>query len=98
MAIFTYNNIKNISTSHTPFKNNCDYHPHTSYKKDVDFYSWLKLADELINELKKLMTVYRKNLQHAQDLQNQHQNKAPKPRSYTLDNKVWLNSKYIQIK
>ncbi len=42
------------------------------------------------------MTVYRENLEQAQDLQKRNHNKATKPKSYALDDKVWLNRKYIR--
>ncbi len=44
------------------------------------------------------MIVCRENLQHAQELQKRYHNKHAKPRSYALDEKVWLNSKYIITK
>ena len=44
------------------------------------------------------MTVYRKNLYYALELQKQVHNKSVKPRSYALDDKVWLNSKYLKTK
>ena len=36
MAEFAYNNSKNASIGHTPFKLNCDYHPRMLYEKKVD--------------------------------------------------------------
>ena len=65
MAEFIYNNAKNTSTDQTPFELNCGYHPRTSYKKNVNPCSQSKSADELATELKKLMTIYRKNLKYA---------------------------------
>lgn len=44
------------------------------------------------------MIVRRKNLQHAQKLQKQHQNKHTKPGNYAPSDKVWLNSQYIKTK
>ena len=44
------------------------------------------------------MATYRKNLQHAQELQKRAHDKGTKPRSYAPDEKVWLNSKYIKTK
>ncbi len=58
---FAYNNTKNASTSHKLFKFNCGYHPHVSYKKNIDLCSKSKSANELSTELQKLITVYRKN-------------------------------------
>ncbi len=65
MAELAYNHAKNASTDYTPFELNCDYHPQASYEEDVDPCSQLKSADELATELKELMAVCRKNLQHA---------------------------------
>ena len=98
MAEFAYNNVKNASTGHMPFELNCGYHFRMSYKEDIDPRSQSKLADELLAELRELMTVCRKNLYHAQELQKQGHDKGVKPRSYALGNKVWLNSKYIKTK
>lgn len=56
MAEFAYNNTKNISNSHTPFEFNSGYHFYISYKKNLDFCSKSKVADELASKLKELMT------------------------------------------
>ncbi len=57
MAEFAYNNAKNASTGHTPFKLNCGYHPKISFEEDVDPHSRSRSANELADELKKLMEV-----------------------------------------
>ena len=44
------------------------------------------------------MTVCQKNLHHTQNFQKQAHNKGVKPRTYVLDDKVWLNNKYIKTK
>ena len=98
MAEFAYNNAKNASTGYTLFELNCSYHPHVSYKKDMDPCSRYKSADNLASKLRELMVVCRENFQHAQDLQKQANNKIIKPRSYAANDKVWLNSKYIKTK
>ena len=98
MVEFAFNNAKNASTGHTPFKLNCDYYPQMLYKEDVDSRSQFKSADELSAELRELMIVCRENLYHAQKLQKQAQDKRIKPQSYVFDEKVWLNSKYIKTK
>ena len=98
MAEFAYNNAKNSSTGHTSFELNCGYHPCVSFEEDTNPRSQSKSADELSAELRDLMTVCRENLHHAQELQKQAHNKGVKPRSYTLCDKVWLNSKYIKTK
>ena len=96
MAEFVYNNTKNANPDHTSFKLNYDYHPHISYKEDINPCSKSQLANELSTELWKLMTVYKQNLYYAQKLQKQAHNKTVKARSYVSSNKVWLNSIYIQ--
>ncbi len=93
MAEFAYNNAKNASTSYTPFKLNCGYYPRVSYKKDINLRPRSKSVDKLVTELRELMAVCNKNLQHVQELQKQYHNKHAKPRNYAPDEKVWLNSK-----
>ena len=44
------------------------------------------------------MIVCWENLYHAQEVQKHAHNKGVKPKSYTLNNKVWLKSKYIKTK
>ena len=88
MAEFAYNNAKNASTGHTPFKFNCEYHPWVFYKKDLDPHSKLKTVEELFFELRNLMTVYQQNLHHAQELEKQAHNKGVKPQSYVSGDKV----------
>ena len=98
MTEFAYNNAKNASTGYTLFELNCSYHSRVFYKENVDPCSKSKSADDLANNLRELMTVCRKNLHYAQDLQKRAYNKGTKPRSYVPGNKVWLNSKYIKTK
>ena len=68
------------------------------YKEDINSCSKSKLANKLLAKLRELITVCRKNLYHAQELQKQSHNKGIKARSYTPSNKVELNSKYIKMK
>ena len=98
MAEFAFNNGKNASNSYMPFKLNCGYDSRVFYKENIDFRPKSKLADELLAELRELMTVCRKKLHHAQKLQKQVHDKGVKPKSYASDDKVWLNSKYIKTK
>ena len=95
---FAYHNAKNASTGYILFELNCGFHPRISYKKDVDLCFKSKTADQLTTELHTLISVYRENLQHVQQLQKRYYNKYAKPRSYTPGDKVWLNSKYINTK
>ena len=79
MAEFAYNNAKNASTGHTPFKLNCGYYPCISYEKDLDPRSKSKTAEELSSELRNLMAVCQQNLHHAQKLQKRAHDKGVKP-------------------
>ena len=65
MAEFVYNNAKNASTGHTPFKLNCGYHFWMLYKEDIDPRSRSKLADELSAEFRNLIIVFCENLHHT---------------------------------
>ena len=93
MAELAYNNAKNARSGHMPFELNCGYHPRLFYEEDIDICFKFKSADKLLAELRELMTVYHKNLHHAQELQKQAHNKDVKPNSYASSDKVWLNSK-----
>ncbi len=42
------------------------------------------------------MTLYKKNLYHIQELQKRAHDMAVKSKSYTPNDKVWLNNKYIK--
>ena len=68
MAEFAYNNAKNASTGHTPFKLNCGYYPCVSYEEDLDPRSKSKTTEELASKLQNLMAVCQQNLYYAQEL------------------------------
>ena len=68
MAKFAYNNVKNISSGHTPFKLNYEYYLWISYKYNVDLYSKSKSIDKLLIKLRELIIICKKNLYHAQEL------------------------------
>ena len=93
IAEFTYNNAKNASTSHTPFKLNCSYYPRVFFEEDVGFYSRSRFANKLAKELSKLMEVCCQNLLHIQKLLKRAHDQGVKSRSYPLGEKIWLNSK-----
>ena len=98
MLEFAYINSKNASTSHMPFKSNCSYHSRMSYKEKVNPHSQSKSVNELLEKLKELKIVCHKNLYHAQELQKRAYDKGVKPWNYAPGEKVWLNSKFIEIK
>lgn len=70
IAEFAFSNIENTSTDYTLFELNYNFHPQTSYEKDVNPYSQSKSVDELVNILRKLMVVCRKYFQYIQKLQS----------------------------
>ena len=88
MAKFTYNNTKNTSTGHTPFKLNYGFYPRVFFEDDVDFCSRSCSANELTKELKELINIYQQNLLHAQELQKKIHDKSMKLQSYALGEKV----------
>ena len=98
MAEFAYNNAKNVSSGHTLFKLNCEYHLWMSYKDNVDPRSKYKWADKLSTKLRELVIVYKENLYYAQKLQKRAYDKDVKPKSYAPSDKFWLNNKYIKTK
>ena len=62
MAEFTYNNAKNTSINHIPFKLNYGYYPKMSFKEDVDPCSKSRSVNKLVRELRELIKVYCQNL------------------------------------
>ena len=65
MAEIIYNNMKNASTSYTPFEFNSSFYFKVTYKKDVILCSWSKLTNKLTIKLRELIIIYRKNFQHV---------------------------------
>ena len=88
MAKFTYNNAKNVSTGHIPFKLNCSYHSRVFFKEDIDPRSISCSANKLVEKLRELIKVYYQNLFHAQELQKRAHDKEVKICSYVLGKKV----------
>ncbi len=98
MAEFAYNNTKNVSTNHIPFKLNCGYHSRVFFEEDIDPCPRSRSTNELAKELRELIEVCCQNLLHTQELQKRAYDKGVKNCSYALGEKVWLNSKYIKTK
>ena len=65
MAEFAYNNAKNASTGHIPFKFNCGYYPRVFFKEDVDLYSKSRSVNKLTQKLRELIKVCYQNLLYA---------------------------------
>ena len=80
------------------FEFNCRYHSHIFFGNNTDPYSKSYLAKKLAKELKNLIFIYQQNLIYAQKLQKQANDKKVKLQNYAFSKKIWLNSKYIQIK
>ena len=57
MAEFAYNNVKNVSTDHTPFDLNCNYYFRMLYEEEVNSHSKSKSADKLSVKLRELMII-----------------------------------------
>ncbi len=57
MTEFAYNNAKNASTGHTPFKLYYGYHSRVFFEEDVDPRSRSRSANKLAEGLKELMEV-----------------------------------------
>ncbi len=72
IAVFAYNNIRNLSIGYTPFKLNCEFHPRVLLKEDVDPYFKLHLANKLADKLKELIEICCQNLLYIQELQKEH--------------------------
>ena len=98
MTEFAYNIAKNASIGHKPLELNYGYYLWMSYKEDIDPCFQSKSADKLSTKLRELMIVCRENFHYTQELQKRAYDKEVKPRSYTPDRKVWLNSKLIKTK
>ena len=75
MAEFAYKNAKNLNTGHTAFELNCGYHFCVFFGEGTNPWSKLKSADKLSAELQDPMTVCRKSLHHAYELQKRANNK-----------------------
>ena len=97
MTEFVYNNIKDASMQYTTFLLNFKYHLQVSHKENIDSCSKCKVVDELTEGLRNLIATCKKNLELVYELKKQAYNKETKPRSYTLNKKIWFNSKYIQL-
>ena len=65
MAEFAYNNAKNASIGHIPFKLNCGFYPRDSFKDVIDLCSRSRSANKLAKKLRELMDICQQNLLHA---------------------------------
>ena len=81
MAEFTYNNAKNVSTSHISLEFNHGYHLWILFENDANSYSKSCSAEELVKKVKDLMSICQQNLLHAQELQKRAYDKKVKSRS-----------------
>ena len=68
------------------------------YEQVVDPRSKLKTKYQLATYLETVMSVYKKNSQHAHQFQKYSHDKIAKSKSYTPKVKVGLNNKYIKTK
>ena len=77
-----------MSTNHTLFKLNCDYHPRILYQEKVNSRFKSKSEEKLLTKLKELIIVCQENLYHTQELQKRAYNKGVKLRSYASNEEV----------
>ena len=68
MAKFVYNNTKNASTGHTPFKLNCGLYLQVSFKDNINPCFRSYFANKLAKELRKLIDICEQNLFYTQKL------------------------------
>ena len=80
------------------FELNCGYYPWMLYEEEVNSRFKSKSTDELLVELRELMSVCQKNFHHAHKFQKQAHNKGVKSWSYAPSKKILLNRKYIKTK
>ncbi len=57
MAEFAYNDAKNASIGHTPFKLNYGYHSSVFFKEDINPRSRSRSANKLAEDLRELIEV-----------------------------------------
>lgn len=68
MTEFASNNMTNISIGLTFFEYSYDFQPQVLYKIDINPHSESKVVNKLAMELKNLVFMYIKNLQHIKEL------------------------------
>lgn len=52
-----YNNAKNVSIGQTSFELNYGYHPHISFKDNINFYLRSHPRKKLVKKLKNLISI-----------------------------------------
>ncbi len=98
IADFAYNNIENISIDYTLSKLNCEYHQKSFFENKTNLQLRFCFANKLANKLKKWIEIcYQNQLYIDQQLKRAYDREV-KSHSYTFNEKVLLNSKYIKIK
>lgn len=68
------------------------------FEKDTDTDFYLKIVDKFALELQEIFNIRYENLPQSWKLWKKANNKSVKFRSYTLNEKILLKSKYIKIK
>lgn len=62
---FMYNNVKNISTGHTLFKLNYNYHYYIFFEDNTDLCLMSYLSNKLTKKLRDLISTSQQNLLYA---------------------------------
>lgn len=66
MGKFIYTNANNLSTGHTIFELNWEYHLRFCHEKAIDFWYKSKSTDNILTNLCKLIITFYKNLYNVQ--------------------------------
>ena len=69
MVEFSYNDTKNSSIGHILFKLKCKYHPCLLFEDDTNLYFNFCSVEELVKELRDLISICQQNLFCAQEQQ-----------------------------
>ncbi len=65
IANYAYNNTKNTSISHTPFKLNCNYHTKILFEDKANPHLRSCSTNKLAKKLRELIEIYYQNLLYA---------------------------------
>lgn len=92
MIKFIYNNIKNVNISYILLNLNYRYHFNVFYKKNINLQFKSKIVDKLLIKLLKTSIHLFQQLFLSSKISKKTYNTDIKFKSYTLNNKIWLNS------
>jgi len=92
---FSFNNLDNSSTNHSPFFANYAFHP--TFEPKISERSSVPAAGDLASRLDQIHAELTAELRHAQDLQSKYYNKKVQPApELKPDQLVWLRRRNIK--